>query len=72
MKPSQNFHSDSYILGKGTIPVSNTAAVGGAANNINKKVIFIICAPFTDCITKRNNTQVDDAQNNDVAMPLYN
>ena len=45
--------SDSYILVKGTIQVTNAAAT----NNTNKKVIFKKCAPFTDCISKTNNTQ---------------
>ena len=48
-------YSDAYILVKGNISVNNTAA----ANNTNKKVIFKNCAPFTDCISKINNTQVD-------------
>ena len=30
--------------------------------------IFQICAPFTDCITEINNTQIDDAQKSDVVM----
>ena len=30
-------YSDSYILVKGNITVSNTAAAGATANNINKK-----------------------------------
>ena len=28
-------------------------AAGGAVNNNNKKVKFKICAPFTDCFTKK-------------------
>ena len=39
-------YSDAYILAKGNITVNNTADAGGAANNINKKVIFKNCAPF--------------------------
>ena len=50
-------YSDAYILVKGNITVNNTAAAGAAANNINKKVIFKNCAPFTNCINKINNTQ---------------
>ena len=48
-------YSDAYILAKGNITVNNTAA-GAAANNTNKKVIFKNCAPFTNCISKINNT----------------
>ena len=65
-------YSDAYILVKGNITVNNTAADGAAANNTNKKVIFKNCAPFTDCISKINNTQVDNAEDIDVVMPMYN
>ena len=56
-------YSDAYVLVKGNIIVNKTAAEGAAANNTNKKVIFKNCAPFTDCISKINNTQVDNAIN---------
>ena len=42
--------------------VPNTPAADAAIKNTNKKVTFKNCAPFTDCITKVNNTQVVDAQ----------
>ena len=64
-------YCDSYILARGTITVPNTAAAGAAVNNTNKK-IFINCAPFTDCLTEINNTQVVDGQKIDVVMPMYN
>ena len=48
------------------------AAAGAAVNNINKRVVFKNCAPFSDCITEINNAQVDDAQKIDVVMPMYN
>ena len=65
-------YSNAYILVKGTITVLNTSAAGAAVNNTNKKVRFKNCAWFTDCITERNNTQVNDAQKTDVVMPMYN
>ena len=64
--------SDAYILVKGTISVNNTAAQGAAANNTNKKVIFKNCAPFTNCISEINNTQIDNAKDIDIVMPMYN
>ena len=64
--------SDAYILVKGTIAVSNTAGAGAAVNNTDKKVIFKNRAPFTNCITEINNIQIDDGQNIDVVMPMYN
>ena len=65
-------YSDAYILVKGNIAVNNTAADGAAANNTNKKVIFKNCAPFTNCISKINNTQIDNAEYIDIVMPMYN
>ena len=55
-------HTNVYILVKGTITVGNTAAQSQPNNGANKKVIFTNCAPFTSCITRINNTLVDDAQ----------
>ena len=64
-------YSDAYILVKGNIPVNNTAAEGTAANNINKK-IFKNYTLFTNCISKINNTEIDNAKDIDIVMPMYN
>ena len=56
--------NDAYIIVKGTITVPNTAAAGEAVKKTNKKIMFKNCAPFTDCITEINNTQIDDTQKN--------
>ena len=64
-------YSDAYILLKGNITVNNTAA-GAATNNTNKKVIFKNCAPFTSCISKINNEDIDNAEYIDIVMPMYN
>ena len=61
-------YSDAYILVKGNI----TATDGAAASNTNKKVIFKNCAPFTNCISKINNTQIDNAEYIDIVMTVYN
>ena len=65
-------YSDAYILVKGNIMVNDTATKGAAANNVNKKVIFKNCAPFTNCTSKINNTQIDDAEHIDIVMSMYN
>ena len=59
LKSSLCDYSDAYILVKGTISVNNTAAQDATANNTNKKVIFKNCAPFTNCISEINNTQIE-------------
>ena len=65
-------YSDAYILVKGNKTVNNTAAADADSNNANKKVMFKNCAPFTDCISQTNNTQVDNAKDIDIIMPMYN
>ena len=65
-------YSDAYILLKGNIAVNNTAGAGTAANNTNKKVIFKNCSPFINCISKINNTQIDNVEYIDTVMPMYN
>ena len=72
LKSSLCDYSDAYILVKGTITVNNTPAADAAANNIDKKVIFKNCAPFTNCISEINNTQVDNAKDIDIVMSMYN
>ena len=63
---------DTYILAKGNISVNNTAAAAADPDNRNKKVTFKNCAPFTNCIIKINNTQIDNAEYIDIVMPMYN
>ena len=72
LKSSLCDYSDAYILVKGTITINNTAAADAAANSRNKKVIFKNCAPFTNCISEINNTQIDNAKDIDFVMPMYN
>ena len=63
---------NAYILVKGTITVPYTAAAGVDVNNVNEKVIFKSCAPFINCISEINNTQVGNAKDIDTIMPMYN
>ena len=37
-----------------------------------KRVAFKNCAPFTICITKIDGTTIDDAEDWDLDMPMYN
>ena len=49
-----------YLL-KETITIENKAAQVQPNYGANEKVIFENCMPFTNCISRINNTQVDDA-----------
>ena len=72
IRSSLRDYNDAYILVNGIILVLNTAAEGAAVSNTNKKVIFKNSAPFTNCITEINNTQVDNAEDIDKVTPMYN
>ena len=54
------------------ITVAKNTAADADANNTNKKVVFTNCTSFTTCISRINNTQVDDAQYIDAVMPMQN
>ena len=72
LKSSLCDYSDAHVHVRGTITVNNTAAEGAAANNNNKKLIFKNCAPFTNCISEINNTDLDNAKDLDIVIPVYN
>ena len=68
LKISLYDYSDAYILVSGTIIAASLAA--GRGNN-DIEVVFKNCAPFTDCISEINNTQIDNAKEINVVMPVY-
>ena len=74
LKSSLCDYSDAYILVKGTITIRGTGADAAArrADERCKGVAFKNCAPFTNCISEINNTQVDNAKYIDIVMPMYN
>ena len=72
LKSSLCDYNVTQIFVEGTKTVPNTAGVGAAINNTNKKIIFKNYATFTNCISGINNTQVDDAQDMDIVMHMYN
>ena len=72
LKSSLCDYSDAYIFVKGAITINNTAANSAVKNNTGKKVTFKNCAPFTNCISEINNTQVNNAKDIDIVMPMYN
>ena len=62
-------YSDAYILVSGTTTVAEIAA-GGGNNGI--QIIFKNCAEFTNYLSEINNTQIDNAKDINVVMPMYN
>ena len=67
-------YADSYILVKGTITITGAGydAAARRADERNKGVTFKNCAPFTNCISRINNTDIDNAHDIDIIMPMYN
>ena len=74
LKSSLCDYSDAYILVSGTITTDEAVDYDAAkrAGRREKGVIFKNFWPFTDCISEINNTQIDNAKDIDVVMPIYN
>ena len=67
--------SDAYILVKGKITVAAPGA-NDDANNIrdkrNRPLILKNNAPFVSCITRIDGELIEDADDLDIVMPMYN
>ena len=63
-----------HILVKGRITISGAGdnAAATQADERDKGVAFKNYAPFTNCINEINNTQVDNAKDIAIVMPMYN
>ena len=74
LKSSLCDYSDACILVKGTIIITGAGddAAARQADERDKGVVYKNCAPFTNCISEINNTQVDNAKDIDIVMPMYN
>ena len=67
-------YADAYILVRGIITITGAGNDDDArqADERNKGVISKHCAPFTKCISRIHNTELDNAQYIDTVMPMYN
>ena len=70
----QSDHSDVYVLLSRSITVTGAVAddVAEWLDEKNKGVICKDCAASTDCISKINNTQIENVKYIDVVMPMHN
>ena len=67
-------YADAYILVNGTITITG-AGNDDAAKQLddrNKGVTFKNCVPFVKCVSRINNTEIDNAKDIDIVMPMYN
>ena len=60
--------SDAYIVVEGDIILEGD----NDANKRNKNLAFKNNAPFINCISKINGVKIDNAEDLDVVMPMYN
>ena len=61
-------YSDAYIVVKGDITLEGD----NDANKGNKNLAFKNNAPFINYISKINGAKIDNAEDLDVTMPIYN
>ena len=64
-------YSDAYIVVKGNLTLTE-AANRNFIDVRNRCLAFKNNAPFTNCISKINNVLIDNAEDLDVVMPMYN
>ena len=67
-------YADAYILVKGTIKIT-VAGNDDATKRADKRdtgVTFKNCAPLAKCISRINNTGIDNTEDIDIVMPMYN
>ena len=65
-------YSDAYILVKGKITVTKGRNNDDNSNGYNKKLAFKNNAPFISCISKINGQFIENAEDLDIVMPMYN
>ena len=67
-------YADAYILVNERMTFTGAGDDGAArqADERDKGVTFKSCAPFTKWIGRINNTDIDNAQDTNIVMPIYN
>ena len=65
-------YADAYILVNGTITVTAAAGANNIRDKKNRKLILKNNAPFVSCITRINGELIEDTDDLDIVMPMYN
>ena len=67
-------YAHAYILVKETITITGAGNddVAKRADERDKGATFRNCAPFAKFISRINNTDIDNAQDTIIVMPMYN
>ena len=68
-----NIYVDAYILDNRRITITGAGDDGTArqADETDKGVTFKNCGPFNKCISRINNTDIDNGQNIDIVISMY-
>ena len=66
-------YADAYILVKETITITGVGdnAAARKSHERNKGVTFKNSAPFSKCISRINNKDIDTAEDIDIVMPIH-
>ena len=65
-------YADAYILVNGIITVAANAGANNIRDKKNRKLILKNNAPLVSCITRINAELIEDADDLDIVMPMYN
>ena len=67
-------YADAYVLVNGTITITGPGDddLAKQLDERNKSLIFKNCTPFIECISRINGTYIDNTQDIDTGMPMYN
>ena len=65
-------YADAYILVNGTITVTAAAGANNIRDKKNRKLILKNNAPFVSCITRINGELIEDVDDLDIVIPMYN
>ena len=67
-------YSNANVIVKGKITITRAGddAAARQADERDKGAVFKNCAAFTNCISEVNSTQIDNAKDIDIVMPMYN
>ena len=65
-------YADAYILVNGIITVPANAGANNVRDKKNRPLILKNNTPFVSCITRINGELIEDADDLDIVMPMYN
>ena len=65
-------YADAYILVNGTITVTANSGANNIRDKKDRKLILKNNAPFVSCITRINNELIEDTDDLDIVIPIYN